>query len=588
MTPKNGFWFSLPIVVFVGVLTMWVFAQTTGEVIEGGVIVTVEDGPTPDKLCVKQTTTITFKQEFDFTKPKVKAEVVKGESTIKQTITICFGEKKEDGGTVRTVIVKGIRFIKDGMTDDFKVNFRGDDTKDPDKSKVVITNKKFVETDGLFKLITTSGDFDKVGDNEGKKKIKMDAVIKVKKGEFEVTLKGDAEAEVTVSDGMIDIAMEGVDDGEEETVGGFVLINADNDRSEEKEKPLIPEIRDFEVDETIEKEDDLVKITLTHALPGNPTGTFKLSVMQTGRAQIKVWESEKKGNNPVVLPKTFQLNQLPKILFVEGIKEGKAARTVMLIFEFIENNKVICSDKLNITVTPVLVDLKITGFGQPEESVVGDQFAISSSVGGKAAGTLSATMIIGPKSKSKGSPQHVQTAGWLNNLKGGFGAKRGDGMNFKHEFIPKHAGMQLIDSKNKGEIPFYNLGKMTEPKDNMFVITHTDSPNLVLERFGTQILPFRNAQKQTEIDVSADFTTHAVWEFEDGTIYFLGKTKWSIRFAGIVKKIGVGDFAFTATEGKNGNNSSTGFTRTNALAATLKKPVANDGGAKWTPIPAKK
>lgn len=113
-----------------------------------------------------------------------------------------------------------------------------------------------------------------------------------------------------------------VPDGNEETVGAFTVAN----------------LNDSNGNGTIDKDDanvtgevDLMKIVLRKP-------TFDLGGMVTlsvtaGGAKIKVWESATKGT-AVNLPAQFNVSDLPKTLWVEGIAKSGALRDIELVLDY--------------------------------------------------------------------------------------------------------------------------------------------------------------------------------------------------------------------------------------------------------------
>lgn len=122
---------------------------------------------------------------------------------------------------------------------------------------------------------------------------------------------------IIVKVSKVELTIEGVSEDDEECTGGFVCLNNDDDnnnkREDKKENPVTGE-------------DDLIKITINKE-PKEGDVTLKVTA---GRDKIKIWEDkEKKKKSPL----TYPASELPKELFVEGVKTSKKLRDVELVLE---------------------------------------------------------------------------------------------------------------------------------------------------------------------------------------------------------------------------------------------------------------
>ena len=150
--------------------------------------------------------------------------------------------------------------------------------------------------------------------------------------------------------------MEGVDDAIEETVGGFIALNDDDDDfdgvmdiDDGYNKDGIP----GNDDDVNMSENDLVKITLNKVLPESLTGSLTLSA---GNG-IKIWQSAIKGGTALTLPVQFNTPaDLPKELWIEGVMASTGIRDSFVKLEYEIGDRTFM-DNIKITVIDVDIDI---------------------------------------------------------------------------------------------------------------------------------------------------------------------------------------------------------------------------------------
>ncbi len=142
---------------------------------------------------------------------------------------------------------------------------------------------------------------------------------------------------------QVDLAIGSVPDADEESVGGFIPVNADNDNGSTV-TDRIPATRDFDTDGYTD--DDLVSISLSLQPSTGLSGTLRLRKVEGGRDRIKVWVSTGKATE-VPLPKTWTVgtDTIPATLYVEGLKEGQALRDIDLFLEHLQGGTVLCDTR---------------------------------------------------------------------------------------------------------------------------------------------------------------------------------------------------------------------------------------------------
>ena len=318
----------------------------------------------------------------------------------------------------------------------------------------------------------------------------------------------------------VDLELAGVSEEDEESIGGFVPVNADNDNGSVVTH-FIPAIRDF--DAANYTDDDLVSLQV---LVGNApvSSILRLTKTEAGRDKIKIWRDIGK-TQEVQLPATW--NPLEnKTLFVEGLKEGDALRKITLKLECIDNNNVIAVDTVKLTVTPVLSQLKTkTPEGasiNPWYLPIGNEFDLINLP------TVFLDAKTLPIKNPNGSIALIQLIKYGNHLADGAGTILSSGSRAKVEHMDsKYHGMALVDVPQNASFPFYQIG-------DMHSVSSYDTPGLQLA--APQIALNKNDETSwSEIDISFLFDLHAVWVFgsdESRIIYVLGKTEWNARIAG--------------------------------------------------------
>ncbi len=365
--------------------------------------------------------------------------------------------------------------------------------------------------------------------------------------------------------------------------GGNVGVNADNQNGSAVTNN-IPAKRDFEKN-PIPNETDLASITLAcdnNCPPGTPFN-FQFTATNNGRARISVWDTMTKQNN-VPLPANYNQNNVPNSLYVEGTLEGAAVKEIDLKLK-VSNGATSSTDTIKVTVTPILQNL----YGAKSRGTAPDiaempagsgDWYLRSAAGG-ALGTQTFALNASALPAPRGNLDLVQNVWFENKLAGGFGADLGGGMKQKWDFAAPNAGKTLVDCAAATR-PFYRLAHTDVVVNGVETVSDLDSPKLRLITVagGMGVLPA--AGKTTTVDVAYRYKLYAAWTYPDGTLYPLGNCEWNIRYNGVISPPAVGAANYTyAAGGNNANNSSTGWTRSNAVPDALGAPVGNDGGADW-------
>lgn len=144
-------------------------------------------------------------------------------------------------------------------------------------------------------------------------------------------------------DANFDDSITEADDSIEESAGGVVGLNSDDDNGNST--------ADKDDTGTVTGENDLEPIALSLEPASLSSGTLKLEAV-AGGSKIKVWETATKGTE-VSLPKVWTIgtDTVPATLYVEGIQvSGASARDVSLKLVY-DNGSPICDDQIALTVT---------------------------------------------------------------------------------------------------------------------------------------------------------------------------------------------------------------------------------------------
>ncbi len=394
----------------------------------------------------------------------------------------------------------------------------------------------------------------------------------------------------------VTINITGVAAADKQNPGGYVSVNANNDNGSRLNdrppailpdtiiQPGIPRTRDFSAMNLTIDDPDLAEVTLSAQNLG-VNDTLKLRVAKDGRGKIRVWDTPKK-QNEIVLPKTYaNAAALPQKVYVEGTKEGQAEREVDLRLEVIRANAVFTDDKVLLTITPVLQEVKVAKVDGDAPVLVntrGNWSLETDNTAGNAdpAFQMSAKAIM---KNVRGSLNFVQFVKLTNKLANGLGATRGTD-KFKWDFGGADAGQKLLDVYDATKYPLYTLSENTATAGNVTTYKTNDSPSLLFN--GGPITDVRPAVGgTTNVDVVYDYETYAVVSFTDPatrykSIYFLGKVTWNVRYQGALKQAVANTFTFDAGAA-NKNNPSAGAVTLDNTDYALKGSAANAGRQNW-------
>ncbi len=149
----------------------------------------------------------------------------------------------------------------------------------------------------------------------------------------------------------------GVDEVDEETSGGFVAVNADDD-----DEDGVADNVDFD---GVTGEDDLLPVVLQPLQPSCLPGSGIVTLTWTSDAKIDVYENDNK-TGPVTSGQTFALSDLPKTLYVEGVAPSDTPRDIEIKLEY-KNSGLTLSDIVKITAVHIDIDADLNRDGTYDE-----------------------------------------------------------------------------------------------------------------------------------------------------------------------------------------------------------------------------
>jgi len=162
---------------------------------------------------------------------------------------------------------------------------------------------------------------------------------------------GTSVKKTTVAVCKADLIFAGVSETNEETIGGLVVVNEDDDNTNG--------VADKADAGPVAGEDDLKALSIVFQPLDIGTGTLTLAAT-SGGSKIRLWSDAGKSNGPISLPKQWNLagiasNPIPSALYVEGFNVSDSARDVGLRLVY-EAGGFSVEDKVKLTVVKVEIE----------------------------------------------------------------------------------------------------------------------------------------------------------------------------------------------------------------------------------------
>jgi hypothetical protein len=319
-------------------------------------------------------------------------------------------------------------------------------------------------------------------------------------------------------------------ESDEEAVGGFIPINADNDNGSDfiEENGVstgFPETRDFEAGHT-PNEDDMVKISIS--LPTGVQGLqakLKIGQILESRAEIKLWKDQEK-LDAFTLDQYQAADVFPEHLWIEGIKEGDTERELTLILELKIGLLETEADKIKLTVTPVVKNFFTYTDDVP--SLISNVIISSASDFWPIRTRVEMVDV-----NLGGTPEFVQTLSMADGIAANLYSSTGTLLNsWQYDFAPPHNDKTLTDCTQEAypiyhQIPLPEIPNPYQPnydETGLRIAEITDRPQVAIQ----DVVGL--ADQATEVDHQWNFNSYAVWKFSDGSIYTLSYTVWNIRW----------------------------------------------------------
>lgn len=321
--------------------------------------------------------------------------------------------------------------------------------------------------------------------------------------------------------------------------------------------------------------------------PAGVGGSFRVRVNNSGDARIKLWTTATKSTEIALSggQVDFTIQDLPTEIFVEGTENGSALREVQLVLEYLQGNTVICSDRVLVTVTPVVNNFTIvTGavaIGMGFLQAVGPGGDYNASV---ASNNLNGDLFFLQNINTfQGGATYVAASG-LPPVNVVFGAEPFTDSNNNGQHDP---GEPFTDVNGNGQfdavfpLPLLDAANNPPPAQNVYFAGPGNTMNnaTTINASDNPVVPFPpNVGFVQEIDILEEFAMFLVWQFNDGTQWTLATADWTVRFHAV--RVGLPGGGVGLAVGPNASVTSQGFQR-NHNVPVLAPPVANAAGAHY-------
>jgi hypothetical protein len=308
-------------------------------------------------------------------------------------------------------------------------------------------------------------------------------------------------------------------------------------------------------------------------VPTNLGSSFsgKLVVVETGRANIKIWKDRKK-TQLFTIHEWVSFSDLPEDLYVEGVKEGAAEREIDLKLLIKVGGVTVESDTVKITVTPVLENF-VASAKRAQPVVFSQAGGYLRIVSGPGDFNIKVTSFIKHRNMP-GQPQTIQTIkieSPSNIAAKLYEISEPDRpiQTWAYDFKTPHQGERVVDSFSEDN-PIYSTNNTSY---ELGLVRHEilDNPAFSFNEVSGALSQF------TDIDLTWLFDDYAVWQFSDGSLYALGKTNWSVRWKARFSRASNDPLVYTWGELSplSSNNTATSFTRDNTRPE-INLPTATD------------
>jgi len=404
----------------------------------------------------------------------------------------------------------------------------------------------------------------------------------------------------------LSLTVDGVTEAEKKNPGAYVGLNAGNANGSawvDGTINHIPTKYDFDASPIPTLPNNTLTRVTVSVDAGSQTlpGKIRIDRKNLAQSRIGLWTTGTKAASLLTQGGYVEYNHgaVPSEFFIEGRIPGAAERESEVSLTYWPTPDItLPGDMVKVTVTPVLLDLKVTANEkEPYRAMVigGWALATEPNVGNKPGFSLEAKAL---RTNVLGELAFFQVARCVPHLnQGAAGAIRettatGAKQTWIRDLAPPDTGKWVRDAYSADKW-FYDVKFEHASKDNVQTITAEDSPVIPLNFVNdVNILP--GVGQTTRVDVSRRFVTYAVWVFpaqgqgdnKGQSVFVLGKAEWSFRVDGTIKRdpdptITIDPFSFVATQG--GNNAchgSTTFIRTNVQPERVDGPIGN-GNYGW-------
>jgi hypothetical protein len=251
------------------------------------------------------------------------------------------------------------------------------------------------------------------------------------------------------------------------------------------------------------------------------TGHYTFQIQALGdQGSIKLWADNLK-RKEIPDGTKFDPQKLPLTVWAEGVTQSIVPRDAYLTLDYFDDgNKLVDSDSVNLTITPIVTDLSIKPGTVILDPTAGAGFKGIITTG--PGGAWSGTVIKQGGGNARGKPNFIQFADSIKNGADGNGPGYVDNNGNGYNRTPLNLTFPILDAEQYSP-PYYGFEPATKWSPDYSNVTSRDSPG--------SLSPKPQLQMKT-ITVDYNFSLYLVWAYPDNVFYTLAKINWDVQFRG--------------------------------------------------------